>query len=183
MKITAVSLPGLLLIEPKVFGDNRGFFLESYRKDIFQKVRPNVEFVQDNHSRSSKGVLRGLHYQLDHPQGKLVRVSRGSVFDVSVDIRRNSETFGHWFGTILDEQSMKMMYIPPGFAHGFLVLSDIADFHYKCTDYYHPQSEQGLLWNDPDIDIKWPQMDVRLSEKDSLLPKLRDQAKNLLPKM
>ena len=138
------------------------------------------KFVQDNQSRSRRGVLRGLHYQLIQPQGKLVRVTQGEVFDVAVDVRRGSPNFGQWYGTMLDEESMRMMYIPPGFAHGFLVLSEIADFFYKCTDYYHPQSEQGILWNDPEIGIPWPMTEVQLSDKDKQNPLLSLQAEEHL---
>lgn len=181
MKIIKTSLPEVILLEPKRHGDNRGFFLETYREDILKEAGITEIFVQDNHSRSKRGILRGLHYQLVQPQGKLVRVASGKVFDVAVDIRTGSPTFGQWYGTTLDEESMRMMYIPPGFAHGFLVLSDIADFIYKCTDYYHPQSEQGILWNDPAIGIEWPIKDVQLSEKDCNNPVLKDQSEELLP--
>ena len=181
MKIIETSLPGVVVIEPRIFGDKRGFFLETYREDVLQEAGINDRFVQDNQSRSTRGVLRGLHYQLVQPQGKLVRVTRGEVFDVAVDIRRGSPTFGQWYGTILDEESMRMMYVPPGFAHGFLVLSEIADFFYKCTDYYHPQSEQGILWNDPEIGIQWPMTEVELSDKDKENPLLRAQAEERLP--
>jgi len=182
MKIIKTPLPGVLVLEPKLHGDSRGFFLETYREDTLKEAGITDHFVQDNHSLSARGVLRGLHYQLTQPQGKLVRVARGAVFDVTVDVRKGSKTFGHWYGTTLDEETMRMMYIPPGFAHGFLVLSDIADFIYKCTDYYHPESEQGILWNDPDIGIEWPIDDVRLSEKDSYNPRLQDQPEARLPK-
>ena len=181
MKVIETTLPGVLVFEPKLHGDSRGFFLETYREDILREAGISECFVQDNHSRSSRGVLRGLHYQLVQPQGKLVRVARGAVFDVAVDLRKNSATFGHWYGVTLDEESMRMMYIPPGFAHGFLVLSEIADFIYKCTDYYHSQSEQGILWNDPAIGIKWPSVEVYLSEKDTNNPALHEQAELLLP--
>jgi len=181
MKITETSLPGVFLIEPKKFGDNRGFFLETFRSDLFEEAGISAQFVQDNHSRSSKGVLRGLHYQLVQPQGKFVRVATGAVFDVAVDVRRGSPNFGQWFGAELSEDNMNMMYVPPGFAHGFVVLSDTADFIYKCTDYYHPESEQGIAWDDPDIGVEWPISDVMLSEKDKLNPKLKDQHSDLLP--
>ena len=181
MKLIETSLPGVLIIEPKIFGDSRGFFLESYRDDVLAEAGINEKFVQDNHSRSTKGVLRGLHYQLSHPQGKLIRVATGKVYDVAVDVRRGSPTFGQWVGSILDEESMNMMYTPPGFAHGFVVLSDIADFIYKCTDYYHPESEQGILWNDPDIGIEWPLTNVILSDKDKRNSKLVDQELDKLP--
>ncbi|MES9906217.1 MAG: dTDP-4-dehydrorhamnose 3,5-epimerase [Sedimenticola sp.] len=181
MKVIETQLPGVMVLEPKLHGDSRGFFLETYREDTLRQVGISERFVQDNHSRSTRGILRGLHYQLTQPQGKLVRVARGAVFDVAVDVRSGSPTFGQWYGTTLDEVSMRMMYVPPGFAHGFVVLTEIADFIYKCTDYYHPQSEQGILWNDPAIGIKWSITDVRLSEKDSNNPVLQDQPEELLP--
>jgi dTDP-4-dehydrorhamnose 3,5-epimerase len=181
MKILETSLPGVMVIEPQVFGDKRGFFLETFRDDIFKDAGIHESFVQDNHSRSSKGVLRGLHYQLIQPQGKLVRVTRGGVFDVAVDVRKGSPAFGQWYGTTLDEESMRMMYIPQGFAHGFVVLSETADFIYKCTDYYHPESEQGILWNDSEIGIKWPIVDTKLSQKDTENPILSLQSAESLP--
>ncbi len=181
MKIVKTNLPGVVVFEPNVFGDKRGFFLETYREDLFREAGITETFIQDNHSRSSRGVLRGLHYQLTQPQGKLVRVARGEVFDVAVDVRKGSPTFGQWCGVILDEESMRMMYVPPGFAHGFVVLSEIADFIYKCTDYYHPESEQGILWNDPEIGIKWPISEVNLSEKDTSNPVLQSQPDKNLP--
>ena len=182
MKIIETSLPGVLILEPKLHGDSRGFFLESYREDTLKELGINERFIQDNHSRSTRGILRGLHYQLTQPQGKLVRVASGAVFDVAVDVRRGSPTFGQWYGATLDEESMRMMYIPSGFAHGFVVLSNTADFIYKCTDYYHPQSEQGILWNDPAIGIEWPIEDVQLSERDINNPLLKDQSEELLPR-
>lgn len=185
MKIIKTHLPGVIVIEPKVFGDKRGFFLETFRQDILQQAGINVPFVQDNHSRSSQGVLRGLHYQLSQTQGKLVRVTSGSVFDVAVDVRHGSPTFGQWFGTQLDEESMRMMYVPPGYAHGFVVLSEIADFLYKCTDYYHPESERGIAWDDPDINIDWHtaklSSEIALSEKDKNNVRLKDQSPDKLP--
>ena len=182
MKIIETPLPGVLILEPEPHGDSRGFFLETWREDTLKAFGINDRFVQDNHSRSTRGILRGLHYQLTQPQGKLVRVARGAVYDVVVDVRQGSPTFGQWYGNTLDEESMRMMYIPTGFAHGFVVLSDIADFIYKCTDYYHPQSEQGIRWNDPAIAIEWPITDVQLSEKDSNNPLLQDQSERLLPR-
>lgn len=174
MKFTPLAIPDVLLIEPKVFGDARGFFLESFRQDLFNEATgTNHEFIQDNHSRSSKGVLRGLHYQLPpHAQGKLMRVVSGSVFDVAVDIRRSSPTFGQWAGAELSAENHRQLWIPPGFAHGFVVLSDTADFVYKTTAYYAPESDRGLLWSDPDIAIAWPQLDIAfsLSEKDRNQP-------------
>lgn len=161
-----------------MFGDSRGFFVETYREELLRENGIGLPFVQDNQSRSHRGTLRGLHYQLTRPQGKLVRVSRGRVFDVAVDIRKGSPNFGQWFGHILDDVSHHMMYVPPDFAHGFLVLSDEADFVYKCTDYYHPTSEQGIVWNDPDIGIIWPDAGCppKLSEKDTNLPGLNMQS-------
>ncbi|HMS26948.1 MAG TPA: dTDP-4-dehydrorhamnose 3,5-epimerase [Burkholderiaceae bacterium] len=156
MKATATDIPDVLVIEPKVFGDQRGFFFESFNQDAFNQVTGlNVNFVQDNHSRSGKGVLRGLHYQIQQAQGKLVRVVNGEVLDVTVDIRRSSPTFGKWISVVLSGSNHKQLWIPPGFAHGFLVLSDTADFLYKTTDYYAPQFERCLLWNDPDVNIDW----------------------------
>jgi dTDP-4-dehydrorhamnose 3,5-epimerase len=181
MKVIPTELPEVLLIEPHVFGDQRGFFMETYQEARYQEAGVPGHFVQDNHSRSRRGVLRGLHYQLLQPQGKLVWVTHGQVFDVAVDIRRSSPTFGRWAGAILDDMSHCQLYIPPGFAHGFCVLSDEADFFYKCTDYYHPQSEYGILWNDPDIGIHWPAQDVLLSDKDTRLPRLTRQAPEKLP--
>lgn len=181
MIISESSLPGVFVIEPKLFGDKRGFFLETFRANVFEEHGIPTQFVQDNHSRSTRGVLRGLHYQLVQPQGKFVRVATGSVFDVAVDVRQGSPNFGQWFGAELNEDNMKMMYVPPGFAHGFVVLSETADFIYKCTDYYHPDSEQGIAWDDPDIGIEWPISDVMLSEKDKLNPRLQDQNPDLLP--
>lgn len=176
MKVTATPLPGLRLIEPEVFGDERGFFVETWRENLFREAGIDLPFVQHNHSRSRRGVLRGLHLQKIQPQGKLVRVARGAVFDVAVDIRRDSTHFGRWHGTILDDTSLRMMYIPPGFAHGFCVLSDVADFLYACSDYYQPAYDAGVIWNDPDIGIEWPEMGVPpvLSAKDQALPRLRD---------
>ena len=186
MKIIETHLPGVVVIEPKVFGDKRGFFLETFRQDVLQQAGIDVTFVQDNHSRSGQGVLRGIHYQLTQTQGKLVRVTSGSVFDVAVDVRHGSPTFGQWYGTQLDEESMRMMYVPPGYAHGFVVLSESADFLYKCTDYYHPESEQGIAWDDPDIGIEWPitnlTSDIALSEKDKKNVLLKDQSIDKLPR-
>ena len=177
MKAIPTAIPEVMVIEPKVFGDIRGFFYESFNQAAFNAATGTAfEFVQDNHSRSSKGVLRGLHYQLPpHAQGKLVRVVRGAVWDVAVDIRQNSATFGRWVGQELTEDNHKQFWIPPGFAHGFLVLSDSADFLYKTTNYYAPQSDRGLLWNDPDIGIAWPDlgMEFLLSDKDQKQPLLR----------
>lgn len=184
MKIIETSLPGVLIFEPKVFGDERGFFVETYRESVLAETGLKATFVQDNQSRSRRGVLRGLHYQLQQPQGKLVRVARGRVFDVAVDVRRGSPTFGQWVGVVLDDETHRQMYIPQGFAHGFVVLSAIADFVYRCTDYYHPQSEAGIRWDDPALGIDWPQeilQAVILSDKDRQLPLLQDQLPDRLP--
>lgn len=184
MKIVETSIPGVLIFEPKVFGDERGVFVETYRESLLIEAGIHLPFVQDNQSRSRRGVMRGLHYQLQQPQAKLVRVARGRVFDVAVDVRRGSPTFGKWVGEILDDQSHRQMYIPQGFAHGFVVLSEIADFVYKCSDYYHPLSEAGIFWNDPFIGIDWPRDvlgDLVLSDKDRTLPLLNDQRPELLP--
>lgn len=169
MKVIETGLADCVVIEPKVFGDERGFFLESFSVERYAKLANiDLPFVQDNHSRSSKGVLRGLHFQKKRPQGKLVRVVRGEVFDVAVDIRPNSETFGKWFGLILSEENKRQFWVPPGFAHGFVVLSDTADFEYKCTDYYDPNDEGALCWDDPDLAIEWPKLEFafKLSAKD-----------------
>jgi dTDP-4-dehydrorhamnose 3,5-epimerase len=168
MKVTPTSIPDVLIIEPKVFGDTRGFFYESFNQAAFlDAIGFNLSFVQDNHSRSGKGVLRGLHYQIQQPQGKLVRVVRGAVFDVAVDIRRSSPTFGQWEGVELSEDNHRQLWVPAGFAHGFLVLSDSADFLYKTTDYYAPEFERCIAWNDTAIGIEWPlQNEPQLSAKD-----------------
>jgi dTDP-4-dehydrorhamnose 3,5-epimerase len=156
MRATPTSLPDVILIEPRVFEDARGFFFESYNRRAFAEAGIDVEFVQDNHSRSRRGVLRGLHYQIEHPQGKLVRVIAGEVYDVAVDLRRASPYFGRHVGVTLSAASHRMLYIPPGFAHGFLVLSDVAEFLYKTTDYWYPAHERTLRWNDPALRIAWP---------------------------
>ncbi len=156
MKVTPTELPDILLIEPRLFGDARGFFYESYNARVLAAAGLRAEFVQDNHSRSTRGVLRGLHYQIEHAQGKLVRVVAGEVFDVAVDIRRGSATFGRWVGATLSAENRHMLWIPPGFAHGFLVLSAAAEFLYKTTDYWYPEHERCLLWNDPALGIGWP---------------------------
>jgi len=170
MKATPTSIPDVLIIEPKVFGDNRGFFFESFNQEAFNNaVGQDVQFVQDNHSRSAKGVLRGLHYQIQQPQGKLVRVVRGAVFDVAVDLRKSSSTFGQWVGVELSEDNNRQLWVPAGFAHGFVVLSENAEFLYKTTDYYAPEFERCIIWNDPDIGINWPIEDApQLSGKDQL---------------
>lgn len=166
---TPTAIPDVLIIEPKVFGDDRGWFFESFNENDFSAaVGQKVTFLQDNHSSSKKGVLRGLHYQTEQTQGKLVRVSRGAVFDVAIDLRKASLTFGQWVGVELSSENKKQMWIPEGFAHGFLVLSNEAEFLYKTTDYWHPSSEQCIAWNDPTLDIQWPQigMDPILNPKD-----------------
>ena len=156
MKVVPCTLPDVLLIEPSVFGDERGFFFESWNRRAFSEAGVEAEFVQDNHSRSTHNVLRGLHYQIEHAQGKLVRVCAGAVFDVAVDIRRSSPTFGRWVGIELSAANRRMLWIPPGFAHGFVVVSDSAEFLYKTTDYWYPEHERTLLWNDPALAIQWP---------------------------
>jgi dTDP-4-dehydrorhamnose 3,5-epimerase len=169
VKVTETKLPGVLILEPQVFGDNRGFFMESFNKKLFENATGyKADFVQDNHSRSKKGVLRGLHYQVQHPQGKLVRVVSGSVFDVAVDIRKSSPNLGQWFGVELNAANNQQLWIPPGFAHGFMVLSETADFLYKTTDYYAPVHERSIIWNDSFINVQWPTIDskISLAEKD-----------------
>ncbi|EMA7645953.1 dTDP-4-dehydrorhamnose 3,5-epimerase [Yersinia enterocolitica] len=169
MQVTDTKIDGVKIIQPKVFGDARGFFLETFEKRRYQEMLDiDLDFVQDNHSRSSCGVLRGLHFQKINPQGKLVRVVRGEVFDVAVDIRLGSPTYGAWEGVILSEENKTQFWVPPGLAHGFVVLSDVADFEYKCTDYYNPAHEGCLLWNDPAVGIEWPLENPLLSEKDKI---------------
>lgn len=178
MQVIDTAIYGAKIIQPKVFGDARGFFLETFEKRRYQEMLDiDVDFVQDNHSRSSKGVLRGLHFQKTKPQGKLVRVVRGEVFDVAVDIRQGSPSYGEWCGVMLSEENKTQFWLPPGLAHGFIVLSDTADFEYKCTDYYDPSDEGCLLWNDPDVGIEWPIADPLLSEKDKLGKLFKDLAK------
>lgn len=155
MNMIETPIPDVKLLEPKVFGDERGFFMETFRDNWFREHVADRVFVQENHSKSSKNVLRGLHYQMEHTQGKLVRVVSGSVFDVAVDLRRSSPTFGKWFGAILSAENKRQLWVPEGFAHGFYTLEDNTEFVYKCTDYYHPQSEHSLLWNDPTVGIDW----------------------------
>jgi len=175
MKVSHSKLKGCVIIEPRVFGDERGFFLETFQTVRYQQEAGiDLEFVQDNHSRSARGVLRGLHFQKTKPQGKLVRVVRGEVYDVAVDIRIGSPTFGEWEGVILSEDNKKQVWVPPGFAHGFVVLSDTADFEYKCTDYYDPSDEGSILWNDPNLDIPWPIANPTLSTKDQSAKRLVD---------
>ena len=175
--VTKCDIEGLYIIEPQVFPDARGYFFESYNEQAFHAAGLDMKFVQDNQSKSTKGVLRGCHFQKTHPQGKLVRVISGSVFDVAVDMRKNSPTLGKWFGVELTGENNRMFYIPEGFAHGFLVLSDEAVFTYKCTDFYAPGDEGGMKWDDPDVGIKWPltqDMNVLLSDKDQVLPAFKD---------
>ncbi len=176
MIVTPSALPDVLILEPKLFGDARGFFFESYNRRAFHDATGlDVDFVQDNHSRSAQGVLRGLHYQIEHAQGKLVRVVAGAVFDVAVDIRKSSPTFGRWVGMELSAANKKMVWIPPGFAHGFLVLSDDAEFLYKTTDYYAPSHERTIAWNDPEIGVAWPLAGAPLlSAKDQAGVRLKD---------
>lgn len=170
MKVTPTAIPDVLILEPKVFGDQRGFFFESFNQQVFKQATGlDVQFVQDNHSRSAHGVLRGLHYQISQPQGKLVRVTCGEVLDVAVDIRQSSPTFGKWVSVLLTAENHRQVWIPPGFAHGFVVLSETADFSYKTTDYYAPQFERCILWNDPAIGIDWQlNTEPTLSAKDML---------------
>lgn len=169
MEIITTAIPDLLLFKPKVFGDERGFFLETFRESWFSDRNISVRFVQDNHSSSSRGVLRGLHYQIHNPQGKLVRVTAGEVYDVAVDLRKSSPTFGKSVGVYLSAENKHIFWVPPGFAHGFLVLSERAEFNYKCTEYYAPEHERSLLWNDPALNVDWPLGDIQeptLSAKD-----------------
>lgn len=174
MKVSPTDHPEVLLVEPAVFSDARGFFKEMYHAEKYRAAGLPDRFVQDNHSRSSHGVLRGLHYQLNRPQGKLVSVLQGEVLDVAVDIRRGSPRFGTCVSAILSGDNHRQLYIPPGFAHGFCVLSEQADFLYKCTDFYAPGDEYGIIWSDPDIAIDWPRMDFLLSESDRTLPRLHE---------
>jgi dTDP-4-dehydrorhamnose 3,5-epimerase len=178
MNVIKTKLKDCVIIEPKVFGDERGFFLETFQAERYADLAGiSLSFVQDNHSRSSRGVLRGLHFQKTKPQGKLVRVVRGEVYDVAVDVRQGSPTYGQWEAVILSEENKTQFWVPPGFAHGFLVLSETADFEYKCTDYYDPSDEGSLLWNDPDLNIPWPMDNPKLSEKDANAPLLADLKK------
>ena len=180
MELIKTPIDGVLLVKPKIFGDTRGYFVETWQKQRYEECGIDLPFVQDNHSKSSKGMLRGLHFQKNHPQGKLVMVSYGEVFDVAVDIRENSPTFGKWYGAILNQENQNQLWIPPGMAHGFVVLSDVAHFHYKCTDYYHPNDEGSIRWNDPDLGIEWPiDFEPLLSDKDSKAPWFKDFRKEL----
>ena len=173
MKVIETQLPGVRIIEPRVHGDSRGFFVETFQAERYRREAGiELAFVQDNHSRSGRGVLRGMHSQRSRPQGKLVRVARGEVFDVAVDIDPRSATFGKWVGVTLSDENCRQFWVPPGYAHGFVVLSEIADFEYKCTDYYDPGDEIGVMWNDPDVGIVWPLEDPLLSPKDQKLPSL-----------
>ena len=175
MEVVKTPIEGVLLIKPQVFGDERGYFVETWQKERYEAAGINQPFVQDNHSKSTKGILRGLHFQKQHPQGKLVMVSLGEVFDVAVDIRKGSPTFGKWFGAILNQENQNQLWIPPGMAHGFVVLSDVAHFHYKCTDFYHPGDEGSIRWNDPTIAIDWPYKEEPvLSAKDQIAPFFKD---------
>lgn len=175
MKVTSTALPGVLLIEPAVHGDERGFFVETFQAERYRTMAGiSLTFIQDNHSRSRRGVLRGLHLQKARPQGKLVRAARGEVFDVAADIDPASATFGRWVGAVLSEKNQHQLWIPPGYAHGFLVLSEVADFEYKCTDYYDPKSEAGVVWNDPQLGIDWPIAAPTLSARDRALPTLAE---------
>lgn len=191
IKVTECPIKGLYIIEPEVHGDSRGYFMETYNQNDMKEHGLDMIFVQDNQSMSAKGVLRGLHFQKEHPQGKLVRVIKGKVFDVAVDIRKNSPTFGKWYGVELSEENKKQFYISPDFAHGFLVLSETAEFCYKCTDFYHPNDEGGIIWNDSDIGIIWPEIEgtdkqtesnfkmsdgtsLLLSDKDMKWPRLKE---------
>ncbi|OPZ06635.1 MAG: dTDP-4-dehydrorhamnose 3,5-epimerase [Alphaproteobacteria bacterium ADurb.BinA305] len=174
MNVIETALPGVLIIEPKAFGDHRGFFLETFQVERYREAGITLPFVQDNHSRSQRGVLRGLHFQKTRPQGKLVSVSRGAVYDVAVDIDPSSATYGKFVGVELNDDNHRQMWVPPGYAHGFCVLSEVADFQYKCTDFYFPADEGGLAWNDPDVGIPWPITEPQLSAKDVNNPRLRD---------
>ena len=177
MEIIETKIKDLLIIKPVVFIDDRGYFFENYNKESFAQHGLDMTFVQDNESQSMRGVLRGLHFQKNHTQGKLVRVTKGCVFDVAVDVRPGSKTFGQWTGVELSEENKKMFYVPEGFAHGFLVLSDMVEFVYKCTDVYDPTSEGGIPWNDPEIGVEWPKLDIeyKTSPKDSMHPAFKDQ--------
>ncbi len=180
-KFIRLSIPDVVLIEPRVFRDERGFFIETYKHSEFADAGIREYFVQDNHSQSSMGVLRGLHYQI-HPmaQGKLLRCSKGRIFDVAVDIKKGSPDYGKWIGLELSEENNNMLYIPPGFAHGFLTLSDVAEVYYKCTKEYSPENERGIIWNDPDINIDWPVKTPVLSAKDKAYPVLKDSDSNFI---
>lgn len=181
MEIIQTPIRDLVVIQPRVFKDPRGFFLETFQSQRYEGAGIAGPFVQDNHSRSAAGVLRGLHFQKNHPQGKLIYVVKGAVFDVSVDLRSGSPTFGRWYGTTLSDENNRQMYVPPGFAHGFCVLSESVDFIYKCTDFYHPEDEGGLLWNDPDLAIEWPVGSPILAPRDMEFPRLTELRPEDLP--
>ena len=183
MTVIETALPGVLIIEPRVFGDARGFFLERFHAERYAEAGIAGPFVQDNHSHSERGILRGLHFQKQYPQGKLVEVVQGAVYDVAVDVRPGSSTFGQWVGVELSAENHRQFWVPPGFAHGFAVLSNTADFLYKCTDVYHPEDEGGVIWNDPDLGIDWPMDEPRLSAKDAVLPRLKDLRPEDLPQV
>lgn len=171
------GIEGMFIVEPTVFEDNRGFFMETFNERDFKDAGYDLKFVQDNQSKSTRGVLRGLHFQIKYPQGKLVRVTKGKVFDVGVDLRSDSDTYGKWFGAVLSDENKRQLYIPPKFAHGFVVLSDEAEFLYKCTEFYHGEDEGGIIWNDEDIGVEWPLDDIDeviLSEKDKLWPSFKE---------
>ena len=177
MIFTPTEIPDVIVVEPDVFGDNRGFFMESWHAEKFAAGGIDADFVQDNHSRSGQGILRGIHYQVERPQGKLVRVLAGEVFDVAVDLRRNSATFGQWVGLYLNDENKKMLWVPPGFAHGFYVISRQADFFYKCTDFYAPEHERSIRWDDPDLAIGWPLVNGQtpvLAPKDEAAASFKD---------
>ncbi|MBI5382633.1 MAG: dTDP-4-dehydrorhamnose 3,5-epimerase [Opitutae bacterium] len=180
MNVIKCELEGLLIIEPKVFGDHRGYFLESWSRDRYRAAGIDLDFVQDNFSLSCRGTLRGLHFQNPAPQGKLVSVLQGEVYDVGVDIRRASPTFGRWVGVTLSAENKRQFYLPPGFAHGFAVISEMALFHYKCTDYYAPANERGIRWDDPAVGVKWPLENPILSKRDAAAPTLRELPPELL---
>lgn len=179
MNTLETVLPGVLIIEPKIFGDSRGFFFESYQRQRYYDAGITYDFVQDNHSRSARGVLRGLHFQISKPQGKLVRVSLGEVLDVVADVNPTSATFGQHVSLVLSAENQRQLWVPPGYAHGFVVLSETADFQYKCTDYYDPSDEGGIIWNDPTLAIDWRTQAPSLSAKDQLLPTLAAHAQSL----
>lgn len=182
MQVDNTNLTGVLVITPKVHQDPRGFFFESFQAERYRQIGIEQAFVQDNVARSSQGVLRGLHYQLQYPQGKLVSVTSGEAFDVAVDIRVGSPTFAQWYGTVLSDTNHKQLYVPPGFAHGYCVITEIADFIYRCTEYYHPEDEYGVKWNDPELNIQWPIDAPLLSEKDLHNSDLKSVNRNNLPK-
>lgn len=181
LTVETCEIEGLKVITPQVFGDARGYFMETYQQKDFQEIGIDVDFVQDNQSASKKGVLRGLHFQIQYPQDKLVRVIRGEVFDVAVDLRPGSATFGKWFGVVLSEENKKQFFIPKNFAHGFYVMSDYAEFCYKCSGFYHPGDEGGLMWNDPEVGVQWPldnSVEVLLSDKDKVHPSFTEYKKS-----